>query len=130
MFTIKQIKAAHSKVKSGADYPHYIQDLIKLGVTSYDTYVTDGNTFYKGTNGYEITSGAKYETLKIAVKSNKNQFTVNLKAHQQGKSDYHTFCTQCAESGIEKWAVDLVKMTCTYHDKTGAKILVEKIPDS
>lgn len=32
MFTIEQIKEAHSKVKSGADFPNYIQDLIILGV--------------------------------------------------------------------------------------------------
>lgn len=128
MFTIEQIKAAHSKVKSGADYPQYIQDLIKLGVIRYETYVTDGNTFYEGTNGYKITSGTKYGTLKIAAESNKSLFIINLKTHQQGKSDYHTFCIQCAESGIEKWAVDLAKMTCTYHDKTGTEILVEEIP--
>jgi hypothetical protein len=28
MFTITQIKEAHSKVKSGADFPAYIQGLI------------------------------------------------------------------------------------------------------
>lgn len=28
MFTLDQIKAAHNKVKSGADFPAYIQDLI------------------------------------------------------------------------------------------------------
>lgn len=32
MFTIQQIKDAHSKVKSGADFPAYIQDIKKLGV--------------------------------------------------------------------------------------------------
>ena len=30
MFTIKQIKDAHSKVKSGADFPKYMQDIIVL----------------------------------------------------------------------------------------------------
>ena len=128
MFTIEQIKAAHSKVKSGSDYPHYVQDLIKLGVTGYETYVADGNTFYEGTNGYKITSGTKYGTLKISDESNKDQLIVYLKTHQQGKSDYHTFCIQCAESGIEKWVVDFLKMTCSYCDRTGAEILVEKIP--
>ena len=33
MFTIQQIKDAHSKVKSGADFPKYMQDIIALGVT-------------------------------------------------------------------------------------------------
>ena len=44
MFTIDQIKEAHSKVKSGADFPQYVQDLIKLGVIHYTTYVRDGHT--------------------------------------------------------------------------------------
>jgi uncharacterized protein YbcV (DUF1398 family) len=42
MFTIEQIKIAHTKVRSGADFPNYIQDLINLGITSYETYVADG----------------------------------------------------------------------------------------
>lgn len=33
MFTAEQLKAAHSQVKSGADFPAYIQDIRKLGVT-------------------------------------------------------------------------------------------------
>ena len=32
MFTIQQIKEAHSKVKSGSDFPKYVQDIIALGV--------------------------------------------------------------------------------------------------
>ncbi len=44
MFTVEQIKTAHSKVKSGADFPAYIQDINKLGVASYETFVTDGHT--------------------------------------------------------------------------------------
>lgn len=35
MFTLDQIREAHVKVKSGADFPHYIQDLIVLGVQKY-----------------------------------------------------------------------------------------------
>ena len=32
MFTVEQIKAAHSKVKSGADFPAYIQEIKALGL--------------------------------------------------------------------------------------------------
>lgn len=48
MFAIEQIKTAHSKVKSGADFLNYVQDLIKLGITSYETLVADGKTTYFG----------------------------------------------------------------------------------
>ncbi|TKC04313.1 DUF1398 family protein [Pedobacter frigoris] len=39
-----------------------------------------------------------------------------------------TFCTQCAETGVEKWIVDLSDMTCIYYDKSRTEILVECIP--
>ena len=43
MFTVEQIKTAHSKVKSGADFPSYIKEIKSLGVTHYEAYVTDGH---------------------------------------------------------------------------------------
>ncbi|AXP79426.1 hypothetical protein CJ739_328 [Mariniflexile rhizosphaerae] len=128
MFTVEQIKAAHSKVKSGADFPAYIQDLKKLGVTYYETFVADGHTDYYGANNYKTTSPAKYPDLAIAETSNEEQFKSDLKAHQEGKTNYPTFCSDSAKSGIEKWAVSMDKMTCTYFDISGTKILVENIP--
>lgn len=128
MFTVDQIKAAHSKVKSGADFPAYIQDIKKLGVTFYETFVTDGHTDYYGANDYKTSSVARYNALTIAGASNIEQFKKDIRAHQQGKTDYPTFCNDCAKSGIEKWTVCMDKMTCTYYDKAGNEILVEQIP--
>jgi len=128
MFTVEQIKQAHSKVKSGADFPYYIQEIKALGVNSYELYVTDGHTDYFGANNYKTSAEAKYAALKIADKANAPQFVSDLKAHQQGKTTYQVFCEDCAKSGIEKWIVDLEKMTCTYYDKTGNEILEEQIP--
>ncbi len=128
MFTDEQIKEAHIKVKSGADFPTYIQDLKKLGVTYYETFVADGHTDYYGANDYKTTSPAKYEALAIAETSDEEQFKADLKAHQGGKTDYPTFCNDAAKSGVKKWAVCMDEMTCTYFDKSGSKILVEEIP--
>ncbi len=128
MFTVEQIKSAHSKVKSGADFPSYIQDLIKLGVVFYESYVADGHTDYYGNDDFKTSTSANYNQLKIADQSNLEQFRFDLKAHQQGKTDYSTFCSDCAKSGVEKWTVSLVKMTCTYFDKAGNELLVELIP--
>lgn len=114
MFTVEQIKEAHSKVKSSADFPAYIQDIKKLGVIFYETFVTDGHTDYYGTNDYKTSTVAKYTNLTISQNSNIAQFKADIKAHQQGKTDYPTFCSDCAKSGIEKWAVCMDKMTCTY----------------
>ncbi|MBO9203329.1 MULTISPECIES: DUF1398 domain-containing protein [Niastella] len=128
MFTIEQIKAAHSKVKSGADFPNYIRDLKQSGVTAYETWVQDGHTDYSGANQFTLHSEPKYANLEIAATSNKDQFQQNLKAHQQGQTDYPTFCRHCAEAGIEKWIADLSAMSCTYFDKAGSVLLEEKIP--
>ena len=67
MFTIEQIKEAHSKVKSGADFPNYIQNLIILGVKGYDTYVNDGKVQYFGVNNYSVASDEKYDEIKIGT---------------------------------------------------------------
>ncbi|MCG2612345.1 DUF1398 domain-containing protein [Flavobacterium sp. SM15] len=128
MFTIDQIKNAHSKVKSGADFPNYVQDLIKLGVVFYETYVDDGHTDYYGKADYTASSSSKYKMLDIAAISNTEQFKSDLKAHQQGKTDYPTFCKDCAKSGVEKWVVNTERMTCTYYDKSANELLVERIP--
>lgn len=128
MFTIEQIKEAHDRVTSGADFPAYIQDLKKLGVISYTVFVADGHTDYRGADNYSTSSPESYERLAIAVTSNKEQFTTDLRVHQSGKTDYLTFCADAARSGVEKWTVDIAHMTCTYLDKAENIILVEEIP--
>ena len=128
MFRVEQIKAAHSKGKSGADFPAYIAEIKKIGVTFYETFVTDGHTDYYGDHNYKATIPAKYEALTIADISNPGKFKIDLKAHQQGETDYLTFIRMCARFGIEKWQVSIDKMTCTYYDKASNEILVEQIP--
>ena len=128
MFTAEQIKAAHSKVASGADFPAYIQEIKSLGVTHYETYVADGHIDYHGANNYTLNMPAKYEPLAIADTPKMEEFRTELIAHQQGKTDFLTFIKMCAAYGIEKWAISMNKMTCTYYDKGGNEILVEEIP--
>lgn len=128
MFTAEQIKTAHSKVKSGADFPAYIREIKILGVTHYESYVSDGHIDYHGVNGHTATVPAKYESLPVAGSSDPEQFKADLKAHQQGKTDYLTFCKDCAKSGIDKWMVCMDRMTCTYYDKAGNEVLTEQIP--
>ena len=128
MFTIQQIKEAHSKVKSGADFPKYMQDIIALGVTSFETFVFDNHTNYYGVNDFQTSSIGFSETLTIADESNVEQFKSDLKSHQQGNTDYMTFLNDCAKSGVEKWIVMMDKMTCSYYDKVGNEMVVEVIP--
>jgi uncharacterized protein YbcV (DUF1398 family) len=128
MFTVEQIKSAHSKVKSGADFPKYIQEIKQLGVTAFEIWVIDSHSEYFGKDDYQTKSDPMYENLAIAENTNKEKFRHRLQVHQQGKTEYVTFCKDCAETGIEKWFVCLAAMTCTYYDKAGKEILVEQIP--
>jgi uncharacterized protein YbcV (DUF1398 family) len=128
MFNLEEIKRAHSKVKSGADFPNYVQDLIKLGVKKYDTFVHDGHNLYVGENNYQVQSAPKYADLIVADHSDYEKFKHFLKIHQQGQTDYPTFCNHSAQTGVEKWTVDTKVLTCTYYDKENNIMLEEKIP--
>ena len=128
MFTVEQIKAAHSKVKSGADFPAYIKEIKLLGITHYETYVTDGHIDYHGVNDYTVKAPAKYAPLVITDTTKIKEIKTGLIAHQQGKTDFLTFIKMCADTGIEKWEIVIDKMTCTYFDKGGNEVLIEEIP--
>lgn len=128
MFTLDQIKAAHSKVRSGADFPAYIQDLKRLGITRYESFVADGTTKYWGNNNEPIASPARYAEVAVAEQCDIAAFCQALKEHQQGQSDYLTFSQNCARWGVEKWTVDISAMTCIYYDKSGCEMLTEEIP--
>ncbi|HQU83086.1 MAG TPA: DUF1398 family protein [Pyrinomonadaceae bacterium] len=128
MFTIEQINEANSKVKSGADFPRLVQEMIEMGIVANDVYVSDGHAEYFGKDDEKVVSDALYAPLDISNESFSEEFARRLKAHQQGQTDYPTFCRDAAETGVEKWTLDLEKMTCTYYDKAGKEILVEQIP--
>lgn len=128
MFTVEQIKAAHGKVKSGADFPSFIAEINSLGVTHYEAYVSDGHTDYHAGNDHTARVLAKCDAIAIADKLQIEKFKAELLAHQQGKTDYLTFIKMCAETGIEKWEICIEKMSCTYFDKAGNEILTEQIP--
>ena len=128
MFTLEQIKEAHLRVKTGADFASYVEDLVKLGVTRYDTFPADGHCVYSGDGDFRLTSRAAYSPMTVANPSDKGKFLVYLQQHQLGQTDYPAFCEHATASGVEKWTVDFELMTCTYFDQEGDILLVESIP--
>jgi uncharacterized protein YbcV (DUF1398 family) len=42
-------------------------------------------------------------------------------------SNFQIFIKSCAAFGIEKWVINMDKMTCTYYNKAGKEILAEEI---
>ena len=128
MFTIEQVHEAFKKVKSGADFPQFVQDLKSIGVTHYDNYVADGLTKYFGTNNFVVSGEAKYPTMTVNNNSSADKLKHSISIHQQGQTDYPTFCAQAADAGVDKWTTHMLEMTVTYLDKQGDKLTVEPIP--
>lgn len=127
MFSIEQIKEAYAKVETGADFPAYVQELIDLGIKYYETYLSDGHNVYFGKDGFHTSSESSYEALEVAAKCDETKFRHYLNIHQQGETDFPTFCRDAAAAGIYKWTVDFEKLTCVYFDKSGNEIFAEKI---
>lgn len=128
MFTAAQLLEAYSRVKSGADYPRYVQDLKQLGVTGYDCIVADGRNVFYGAADYSVAMPPKYDKMSVAAGSSREALQQALTIHQQGQTDYPTFCRQAAEAGVEKWHCDLQKMEVAYLDQHGTVLLAEQIP--
>lgn len=128
MFTVTQIEVAREKISSGIDFPEYIKEIKELGVKSFTTWVSDSHSEYLGELDYCVYSEPMYKELAIAMDCNAPTFKYYLKIHQQGVTDYVTFCSHCAQTGIEKWRVCLERMTCTYYDKAGNEVMVEIMP--
>ena len=128
MFTIEQIHKAFGKVKSGSDFPQFVQDLKKLGVTHYDNFVSDGRTIYFGKDNFLLKGEAKYSKIEVSEIGSSENLKHAISIHQQGQTDYPTFCIQAAQSGVEKWTTHMIYMTVTYLDKSGIKLAVEPIP--
>ncbi|OOQ58261.1 DUF1398 domain-containing protein [Mucilaginibacter pedocola] len=128
MFTLQQLKAAHSKVKTGADFPAYIQEIKQLGLITYEYWVADGHTIYYGEGGHRVSSPAIYESLQIASSSSADALRNTITIHQQGQTDFITFCKQASDAGVEKWVIDTQKMLCIYYDAAGSQMVAEPIP--
>jgi uncharacterized protein YbcV (DUF1398 family) len=128
MFSKAQIETATAKARTGADFPQLIQDLKAMGVTFYEHFVDDGaNVYYSGPT-ISIRMKRPQQLIIVADVPSAELLKQSLSLHQQGLTDYPTFCIHAGDSGVEKWVSDLNKMTVTYYDKAGNALLVEPIP--
>ncbi|NHA05511.1 DUF1398 family protein [Mucilaginibacter sp. HC2] len=130
MFTLQQIRAAHAKVKSGIDFPAYVHEIKQLGLVHYDFLVKNGQTEYHGANGLQVNGEARYPEKIISIQSSSIAVRQIIAEHQQGKSDFLTFCQLVAGAGVNKWVVDTQAMICTYYDLAGNSLVAEPIPES
>ena len=130
MFNIEEIKTSESKIKTGADFPQFIKEIKEMGVVRNDVYVSNGLSVYFNSEDHSVqVSPDEYPALVINDESSVDKLKHALQVHQKGETNFVTFCKQAADAGVEKWVVDLNKMTCTYLD-TAQKELVKEVISS
>lgn len=88
-FTLEQINEA--QIKSGNIFPLLIQQFELLGVANFITFVTDDHTDYFNDEKESITSELTHD-LVITENANTEKFLERLKLHQNGGTDFPTFC--------------------------------------
>ena len=127
MFTLDQINDIHERLGRQATLPQYLQALKSIGVEKYDSFITDGHSEYYGVDNQKVVSPPAHEKFTIGKTSNREGLLKHLNLHNQGKTNYVEMSKGLADSGIEKWTFDTHKMTITYYDKDGHRMLVETI---
>ncbi len=127
MFTLDQINEIHERLGKQATLPQYLQALKAIGVDKYDSFITDGHSEYYGNESQKVVSPPVHEKFTIAKTSNREGLLRHLNLHNQGNTNYVEMSKGLADSGIEKWTFDTSKMTITYYDKDGNRMLVEAI---
>ncbi|GAO43214.1 DUF1398 domain-containing protein [Flavihumibacter petaseus] len=128
MVTLEQIKAAHAKVKTGADFPAYTRQLTLLGLTHYTVEVRDGSATYFGPNQEPIHATPLYAPIDIKTPGDPARLKQALERHQKGLTDYLAFCVQAADAGVERWTTYLLEKEVRYIDTTEEVLLREPIP--
>lgn len=127
MFTIRQIDDLHARLGKAQTFWEYMLALRTIGVEKYESFLTDGHSKYFGDHGYKVVSDPVHEKLFISETSDRESFLKHLTLHEQGKTTYLEMSKGLAESGIEKWSVDMSKKTMIYYDVQGNEILVETL---
>jgi len=131
MVSIESIKAAEAKIKTGADFPKFISEIKEMGVVRNDVYVSNGlSIYFDNEDQSQQASPENYPELVVNDESSTEKLAHALKIHQQGETDYFTFCKQAADAGVEKWVIDFGHMTCTYLDNEGNELVKENIPSA
>ena len=127
MFTLEQITGIHDRLGTKETLGDYLRALRDIGVTTYDSYVTDGHSEYFGADGQMLVGPAFHETFVVAGTCDREQFLQYMRRVEQGEVGYHEMSRALAEHGVEKWTFDTEKLTITYLDKAGNELLGESL---
>lgn len=126
-FTLSEIQQAHQQY-TGVDFPKLFKEFKDMGMTYNIVNIQDGTATYVHQSEDDIVTSSVKSNHPVAPSSNQSIVQDVLTRHQQGQTDFETFCDEMAEAGIYKWHIDIQAGTCTYIDLKEQAIISELTP--
>ncbi len=126
-FSLTTIKHAQ-QLYTGVEFPILVAAFAELGITQVTINIHTGETTYQHRDGMHLQTPSLKATTPVASTASQVGLTTSLQIHQQGKSDFPTFCEEIAAAGIAYWIIDVSALTCDYYSLIDALILSETIP--
>ena len=102
-FTLSAIQQAHQQF-TGVDFPKLFKAFKDMGMTYNIVNIQDGTATYVHQSEDDIVTSSVKSNHPVAQKSNKTIVQDVLTRHQQGQTDFETFCDEMAEAGIYKYS--------------------------
>ncbi|HCY9966848.1 TPA: DUF1398 family protein [Staphylococcus aureus] len=126
-FKLSAIQQAHQQF-TGVDFPKLFKAFKDMGMTYNIVNIQDGTATYVHQSEDDIVTSSVKSNHHVAPSSNQSIVQDVLTRHQQGQTDFETFCDEMAQAGIYKWHIDIQAGTCTYIDLQEQAIISELIP--
>ncbi|HHC8778508.1 TPA: DUF1398 domain-containing protein [Staphylococcus aureus] len=126
-FKLSAIQQAHQQF-TGVDFPKLFKAFKDMGMTYNIVNIQDGTATYVHQSEDDIVTSSVKSNHPAAPSSNQSIVQDVLTRHQQGQTDFETFCDEMAQAGIYKWHIDIQAGTCTYIDLQEQAIISELIP--
>ncbi|HIH7846815.1 TPA: DUF1398 domain-containing protein [Staphylococcus aureus] len=126
-FKLSAIQQAYQQF-TGVDFPKLFKAFKDMGMTYNIVNIQDGTATYVHQSEDDIVTSSVKSNHPVAPSSNQSIVQDVLTRHQQGQTDFETFCDEMAQAGIYKWHIDIQAGTCTYIDLQEQAIISELIP--
>ncbi|EFB45439.1 hypothetical protein SARG_00484 [Staphylococcus aureus subsp. aureus C101] len=126
-FKLSAIQQAHQQF-TGVDFPKLFKAFKDMGMTYNIVNIQDGTATYVHQSEDDIVTSSVKSNHPVVPSSNQSIVQDVLTRHQQGQTDFETFCDEMAQAGIYKWHIDIQAGTCTYIDLQEQAIISELIP--
>lgn len=127
MVTLAEIDAVHDQFGMADTLDAYCRALADLDVTGYDSYVVDGHTVFRTTDGQELVTPAYHDVVEVATEPDHAAVHATLARVEAGELGYAEMSRLLGAAGLERWSVDTRRLVMTYTDVLGEAVLVEQL---